>query len=60
METVLIIYGYTYFNNNIVKEVVSAYFSNGLSTVALLSTDSNIDNVDFIIKNNKIIKFIPS
>lgn len=59
-ETALVIYGDTYFNKNIIRDVVSAYFSNGLSTVALLPTDSGIDNVDFVIENNKIIKVIPS
>ena len=57
-ETALVIYGDTYFNKNIIKDIVYAYFSNGLSSVALLSTDSGIDNVDFVIKNNKIIKVV--
>lgn len=57
-ETVLIIYGDTFFNENVLKDVIEAYDSNKLSTVTLLKTDNGIDNVDFLIKDNKIIKVI--
>lgn len=58
-ENILMIYGDTFFQKNILKDVLNAFQSNGLSVVSLLPTHSGIDDVDFVIRDRKIISVIP-
>ena len=48
------IWWYFFFIKIYLKKIVDFYIFNGLNCVTLLPTDNGIDNVDFIIKDNKI------
>lgn len=55
-ENLLLIYGDSFLNENVIKQIVEKFLSTCESVGLLINTDSGIDDVEFIIKDGYIEK----